>query len=237
MAGGMKMLVRDKMQPSVITITPDQSLWMAKECMRKHGIRRLPVVQHRKLVGIVTDRDVRQAWASLATSLSIHELMYLLDRVTVGETMASKVVTVMPDTPLVKAARLLHDCKIGGLPVMEGEAVVGILTETDLLEVLIELLATQGQALATAQSAPKFPGPVPFSMKVAGPRFAANSCATASQPAPFLPQGVLRCAPPIKTSLAAMALLTEDYATTPAAGARILYTTTMPTGPPPAMRR
>jgi acetoin utilization protein AcuB len=141
MAGEMKMLVRDKMQPSVITITPDQSLWMAKERMRKHGVRRLPVVQHGKLVGIVTDRDVRQAWAFPATSLSIHELMYLLDRVTVGETMTTKVVTVMPDTPLVKAARLLHDRKIGGLPVMEGEAVVGI---------LIELLATQGQAPATA---------------------------------------------------------------------------------------
>jgi acetoin utilization protein AcuB len=76
--------------------------------------------------------------------------MYLLNRVTVRETMTTKVVTVMPDTPPVKAARLLHDHKIGGLPVMEGEAVVGIITETDLLEVLIELLAIQGQAPATA---------------------------------------------------------------------------------------
>jgi acetoin utilization protein AcuB len=130
------------MKPSVIAITPDQSLRMAKERMRKHGVRRFPVVQHGKLGGIATDRDVRQAWASPATSLSIHEVMYRLGRVTVRETMTTKVVTVMPDTPLVKAARLLHDCKIGGLPVMEGEAVVGIITETDLFEVLIELLAT-----------------------------------------------------------------------------------------------
>ena len=138
------------MPPSVITITPDQSLQMAKERRRTHGVRRLPVVQHGTLVGIVTDRDVRQAWASPATSLSIHELMYLLDRVTVGETMTTKVVTVMPDTPLVEAARLLHDRQIGGLPVVEGDAVIGIITETDLLEVLVELLATQGQAPATA---------------------------------------------------------------------------------------
>ena len=138
------------MPPSVITITPDQSLQMAKERMRKHGVHRLPVIQYGKLGGIVTDRDVRQAWASPATSLSIHELMYLLDRVTVGETMTTKVVTVMPDTPLVEAARLLHGRKIGGLPVVEGDAIVGSITETDLLAVLVELLATQGQVSATA---------------------------------------------------------------------------------------
>jgi acetoin utilization protein AcuB len=101
------MFVRDKMSRNVMTIAPDQSLQMARERMHKHGIRRLPVVEHGKLVGIITDRDVRQAWASPATSLSTHELLYLLDRVTVAEVMTSKVVTVTPDTPLVEAARLL----------------------------------------------------------------------------------------------------------------------------------
>ena len=135
------MRVREKMSRSVITITPDQSLRMAQERMRKHGVRRLPVVRNGKLVGIVTDRDVRQAWASPATALSTHELLYLLDKVTVEEIMTSRVFTVTPDTPLVEAARLLHDRKIGGLPVVEGKTLVGILTETDLLATLIELLA------------------------------------------------------------------------------------------------
>ncbi|HXH11800.1 MAG TPA: CBS domain-containing protein [Alphaproteobacteria bacterium] len=134
------MYVRDKMTWNVITITPDQSLRMARERMRKHGIRRLPVVKDGQLVGMVTDRDVRQAWASPATSLSTHELLYLLDRVTVQEVMTPKVLTVTPDTPLVEAARLLHDHKIGGLPVVDGRSVVGIITEMDLLEAFIEFL-------------------------------------------------------------------------------------------------
>jgi acetoin utilization protein AcuB len=133
------MYVREKMNRNVSTITPDQSLRMARERMHKHGIRRLPVVEHGKLVGIITDRDVRQAWASPATSLSTHELLYLLDRLTVAEVMTSKVFTVTPETPLVEAARLLRDHKIGGLPVVEGSQVVGMITGTDLLEAFIEM--------------------------------------------------------------------------------------------------
>jgi len=144
------MYVREKMSRNVITITPDQSLRMAKEQMHKHGVRRLPVVRNGKLVGIVTDRDVRQAWASQATSLSTHELLYLLDRVTVQEVMTPKVFTVTSETPLVEAARLMHDCKIGGLPVVEGGAVVGIITETDLLEAFIEMFGASKEAPKTA---------------------------------------------------------------------------------------
>jgi len=137
------MRVCDKMCRCVITISPDQSLLTARERMRKHGIRRLPVVRDGQLVGIVTDRDVRQTWASPATALSTHEVLYLLEKVTVQQIMTPKVVTVAPETPLVEAARLLHERKIGGLPVVEGKTVVGILTETDLLEALIELLAAE----------------------------------------------------------------------------------------------
>lgn len=133
------MLVRDKMTRDVITITPDQSLRMARERMRKHSVRRLPVVRDGKLVGIVTDRDVRQAWASPATCLSTHELLYLLDRVTVEEVMRPQPLSVTPEASLVEAARLLHDRKIGGLPVVEGGTVVGIITETDLLGAFIEM--------------------------------------------------------------------------------------------------
>lgn len=136
------MYVRDKMTRHVITITPDQSLRMARERMHKHGIRRLPVVNNGQLIGMVTDRDVRRAWASPATALSTHELLYLLDRLTVQEVMTAKVLTVTPDMSLVEAARLLHDHKIGGLPVVDGRLVVGIITEMDLLEAFIEFFAT-----------------------------------------------------------------------------------------------
>jgi acetoin utilization protein AcuB len=141
------MFVRDKMNSEVITIAPDQNLRMARERMHKHRVRRLPVVEHGKLVGIVTDRDVRQAWASPATSLSVHELLYLLDHVTVAEVMTWKTFTVTADTPLVEAARLLHDHKIGGLPVVEGSAVVGMITETDQ-EVLAAIGRSQGHTEA-----------------------------------------------------------------------------------------
>ncbi len=144
------MYVREKMNRNVITITPDQSLRMAREQMHKHSVRCLPVVRNGKLVGIVTNRDVRQAWASPATSLSTHELLYLLDRVTVQEVMTSKVFTVTPETPLVEAARLLHDGKIGGLPVVEGGAVVGIITESDLLEAFIEMFRALKEVPTTA---------------------------------------------------------------------------------------
>jgi acetoin utilization protein AcuB len=146
------MLVRDKMTRDVITISPDQSLWMAKERLRKHSLRRLPVVQDGTLVGIVTDRDVRQAWASPTTSLSIHELLYLLDRVSVQEVMTPQPFTVTPQTPLRQAARLLHDHRIGGLPVVEGGALVGIITETDLLGAFIDMFEPDNDAPAPTNS-------------------------------------------------------------------------------------
>jgi acetoin utilization protein AcuB len=146
------MYVRDKMQHNVIAIAPDQSLRVARERMYKHGIRRLPVIHDGKLVGIITDRDVRQAWASSATSLSTHELLYLLDRVTVAEVMSRPVITVTPGTPLVDAARLMHDRKMGGLPVVEGGAVVGIITETDVLEAFIEMGEVWQQAPTMADA-------------------------------------------------------------------------------------
>lgn len=127
------MLVRDKMTPKVITITPDQSLLIAKERLQKHGVRRLPVVRDGALVGIVTDQHVRQAWASPATSLSTHELLCLLEQVMVEEVMTPHPPTVAPETPLLEAARLLRDRSIGGLTVVEGGRVVGIITESDLL--------------------------------------------------------------------------------------------------------
>lgn len=134
------MLVKERMTKGLITITKDTSYNEIVDLMKKHNIRRLPVVDGKRLVGIVTNRDVRTASASPATSLEIHELLYLLDRLKAKDIMTKKVITVGPDTPIEEAARLIIKYKIGGLPVVVDSILVGIITETDLLQQLVDLL-------------------------------------------------------------------------------------------------
>lgn len=107
--------------------------------MRKENIRRTPVVKDGKLVGIVSDKDLLNASPSDATSLSIWELNYLLSKIKVAEVMTGVVITVSEDTPIEEAARIMSDNKIGGLPVLRNGSVVGIITETDLFHLLLEL--------------------------------------------------------------------------------------------------
>jgi acetoin utilization protein AcuB len=129
------------MTPNPITITPDISVTEALRLMGDKKIRRLPVVERNgKLVGIVSDRDLFQASPSPATSLAIWEIHDLLAKLTVDKTMATEVITVTEETPLEEAARIMVDRRIGGLPVMKGEALVGIITESDLFQALLELL-------------------------------------------------------------------------------------------------
>ena len=92
------------------------------------------------MVGIVSDKDLLHAAPSPATSLSVYELHYLLARLTIKRVMSSPVITVSADTPLEEAARIMADNKIGGLPVLEGDKLVGIITETDIFRILVELL-------------------------------------------------------------------------------------------------
>lgn len=134
------MLVKERMTKGPITITKDTSFNEIVDLMKKHNIRRLPVVDGKRLVGIVTNRDVRTASASPATSLEIHELLYLLDRLKAKDIMIKKVITVGPDTPIEGAARLIIKYKVGGLPVVVDSILVGIITETDLLQQLVDLL-------------------------------------------------------------------------------------------------
>ena len=132
------MTVGDIMRTDVITLTKKDSFRHAMNLIRQQGIRHLPVVDGKRLVGMVTDRDIRQAAPSAATSLEIHELHYLLEKVTVNEIMTKKLVTVNPSTEARDAARLLLKHKIGGLPVVRGETLVGIITETDILRAFVE---------------------------------------------------------------------------------------------------
>jgi acetoin utilization protein AcuB len=137
------MLVGERMSKPVITIEPDLPIPEALNLMKSEHIRRAPVVKNGKLVGIVSDKDLLNASPSPVTTLSIWEMNYLLSKVTVAQVMSSNVMTVTEDTPIEQAARIMADNKIGGLPVMNNGKVVGIVTETDLFKVFLELLGAR----------------------------------------------------------------------------------------------
>jgi len=134
------MLVGDIMRTAVVTITPKTSLPAAVRLMRQRGIRHLPVVDDDVLVGIVSDRDLKQAMASPATSLETHELNYLLEALTVDEIMTRAVITVGRRFPIEEAARLMVKEKVSALPVTETGRLVGIVTETDVLEMFVKAM-------------------------------------------------------------------------------------------------
>ncbi len=136
------MFVRMWMTQDVITVPPDMPIMEARDIMKQHMVRRLPVVKDGKLVGIVTQGDIQEAGPSGATSLSIWELNYLLARITVGEIMTpvDELITVSPDEMIEQAALLMRKNKVGGLPVVEGDKLVGIITESDIFDILIQLL-------------------------------------------------------------------------------------------------
>jgi acetoin utilization protein AcuB len=131
------------MKANPITVGPLDSFRHAMNLIRQRGIRHLPVMEGGRLVGIVTDRDVRQASPSAATSLEIHELHYLLEKITIRDIMTSEVVTATPEMPIEAAARLMLTHRIGSLPVLRGMALVGIITETDILSAFVEVMGIQ----------------------------------------------------------------------------------------------
>jgi acetoin utilization protein AcuB len=135
------MYVGWNMKTKLVTITTDTSVFKARELMDHHKVSHLPVTDGKAhLVGIVTDRDLKQAWASPATTLSVHELTYALQKLTVESIMTRKVITASPDMTIERAARILHDSRIGALPVLDRDKLVGIITTTDLMEVLLMAL-------------------------------------------------------------------------------------------------
>ena len=136
------MQVRTMMQQALVTVTPDTSLAQAQRLMRDRHIRHLPVVSGTRLLGIVTDRDIRDAIPSPATTLSRGEIAYQLDTTSIQNCMSQEVVTVTPDTDIVSAARLLLEHKFGCLPVVRGQQLVGIVTDTDFLWAFLKLATT-----------------------------------------------------------------------------------------------
>ncbi|HRE49252.1 MAG TPA: CBS domain-containing protein [Aggregatilineales bacterium] len=140
------MLVGQHMTQPVQTITPHTNFREVRDLMHNKGIRRLPVVDHGKLVGIVTETDVMSTAPSPATTLSVYEIYTLLDRLEARQFMKHPVLAVAPDCPLQDAAQIMITHKIGCLPVVRATDVVGIITETDVMRVIVEMLGggTQG---------------------------------------------------------------------------------------------
>lgn len=131
--------VKEWMTEPVITVEPRTTISRAHQMMKEHGIRRLPVVDQGKLVGIITVGDVREASPSDATSLSIWELNYLWAQLTVEKVMSRRVLTVKADDAIVDAAQVMLDQKVSGLPVVdESGTLVGILTESDIFRMLVK---------------------------------------------------------------------------------------------------
>lgn len=153
------MLVGRRMTHNPKTISPDTSLAEASERMKREKVRRYPVLdQHGKLVGIISRDDVLHASPSVVSTLSIWEMNYLLTQVKVKDVMTRKVITVTEDTPLEEAARIMLEHKIGGLPVMRGEALVGIITESDIFRVFTEVLGSAEPGIRLTLLAPNVKG-------------------------------------------------------------------------------
>jgi acetoin utilization protein AcuB len=135
------MYVGWNMKTNLFTVSPDTTIFKAREMMDANKVSHLPVTDGKaRLLGIVTDRDLKEAWASPATTLSVHELTYVLQRLTVANIMTKKVITASPDMTIERAARIIHDNRIGALPVVRSDKLIGIITTTDLMELMLTAL-------------------------------------------------------------------------------------------------
>lgn len=142
------MLIKERMSRHPITVTPDTSLFDALRIIRDEKIRRLPVLDSAgKLVGIISEKDLLYASPSPATTLSIYEMNYLISKIKIKELMTTRVITVEDDCPLEEAARIMVDNNISSLPVMSGGTLVGMVTESDLFKIFIELLGARQKGL------------------------------------------------------------------------------------------
>jgi acetoin utilization protein AcuB len=147
------------MSSPVVTIGPEIPIQEALKLMQEKRIRRFPVVDERgKLVGLVSEKDLLNASPSGATSLSVWELNYLLSKIQTADIMTKDVVTISKDTPLEEAARIMADNKIGSLPVVEDGTVLGIVTETDLFKIFLELLGARHAGVRVTALVPDVPG-------------------------------------------------------------------------------
>ena len=145
------MLVKNWMSKKVITVSPDESMHQAIYRLQEHGINLLPVVNGDRLVGIISDRDLKKASPSSATTLDMHELLYLISQIRINDLMTPSPVTVTPHHTVEEAAALLLEHRISGLPVLDdSDHLAGIITRSDIFNVLISVtgLGKKGIQLA-----------------------------------------------------------------------------------------
>ncbi|HEX9898526.1 MAG TPA: CBS domain-containing protein [Candidatus Methylomirabilis sp.] len=152
------MLVQHWMTRNPITIEADTPFLEARLILKEKRIRHLPVVDRGKLIGVITDRDVKEAAPSGATTLDVYEMNYLLLKMKVRDLVKKAPITIKPTNSVEKAALLMHDHKIGCLPVVdEAGKLVGLITETDLLEVMVEILGYKEKGTRLAFEVPDTP--------------------------------------------------------------------------------
>ena len=134
------MYVRQFMTSQVFTVSPEDTVANTMALMREKKINRLPVVEKGKLIGIVTDGDLREVSPSPATTLSIFELNYLVAKTPIRAVAVKKVITCNPETKIEEAALLMREHEVGALPVLEEGKLVGIITETDILDTFLDVM-------------------------------------------------------------------------------------------------
>lgn len=153
------MLVKERMTRNPITIRPDTPVTEAQAMMKREKIHHLPVMdKDEKLVGIVSEKDLLYASPSPASTLSVYEMTSLLAKLKVEKVMSKNVVTAPEDVPLEEAARIMADRGIGGLPIMRGASLVGIITESDLFRVFIELFGARQKGIRVSLTVPNVKG-------------------------------------------------------------------------------
>ena len=152
------MFVGERMSHPVIAVSPEVPIHDVLVMFKKEHIRRAPVMKDGKLVGIVSERDLLFASPSPVTSLSVWEMNYLISKVTVKQVMSKKVKTIDINTPIEEAARIMADSKIGGMPVVRSSQVVGMITETDLFKIFLELMGARTKGIRITAEIEDVPG-------------------------------------------------------------------------------
>jgi acetoin utilization protein AcuB len=167
--GGENMLVSDWMTTNPATVEPRTPVMEAVQILREGGFRRLPVLSGDRLVGIVTERDLKEAAPSKATSLSVYELNYLISRLLVRDIMITPVSTIKADATVEQAALLMEELKVSGLPVMQAGKLAGILTISDVLRAFITVLGLREGGTRVTVDLPDEPGVLARAAQSAAP--------------------------------------------------------------------
>jgi len=155
------MLVKKWMSKDVITVDENEAISNATKLMKENSIRMLPVLKKNKLTGVITDRDLKRASASDATTLEIHELLYLLTNIKVKSIMTKNPITVSPDVTVEETAEILLENKISGAPVVDDKGqVLGVITQTDIFKVLISLTGLGKRGMQFAFQVEDRPGSI-----------------------------------------------------------------------------